>query len=229
MKFQQTTLETCKLVSGTVVVIDVLRAFTTAAYAFSAGAESIFLVSTIDEAFRLKQNYPKALLIGEDMGLPIDGFDYGNSPIPFIGRDLTGLQIIQRTSAGTQGVVRSTNAQVLLASSLCCAGATAEYIRSISPEVVSFVITGYHSDDHGEEDRACADYIESLLKDQVPDSQAFANRVRTSAAARKFLDPADLDYPYLDLDYATAVDQFNFSMLVERQNDQFVMKALPES
>ena len=119
MKFQQATLENCERLSDTVVVVDVLRAFTTAAYAFSAGAESIFLVSSVDEAFRLKQNYPEALLIGEDMGLPIEGFDFGNSPIPFVKQDLTGRRIIQRTSAGTQGIVRSKNAQVLLAASLC--------------------------------------------------------------------------------------------------------------
>jgi 2-phosphosulfolactate phosphatase len=229
MRFQHATLENCEHLSGTVVVIDVLRAFTTAAYAFSAGAENIFLVSTINEAFRLKQDYPEALLMGEERGLPINGFDFGNSPISFVTEDLTGRTIIQRTSAGTQGVVGSKNAQVLLASSLCCATATAQYIRSVSSKVVTFVISGNHSDDHGEEDRACADLIESLLKDQVSDQQVFVKRVRASAAARKFLDPADQDYPYLDLEYATAIDQFNFSMLVERQNDLFVMKAVPQS
>ena len=90
------------------------------------------------------------------------------------------------------------------------------------------MITGYHSDDHGDEDRACADYIESLLKDQALDWQVFVKRVRASAAARKFLDPAERDYPSVDLDYATGVNQFNFAMLVERQNDQFVMKALSQ-
>ena len=131
MKFQHATLENCEQLSGIVVVIDVLRAFTSAAYAFAAGAESILLVSTVEEAFQLKQDYPAALLIGEQDGLPIDGFDFGNSPVPFVMLDLTGRIIIQRTSAGTQGVVRSKNAQVLLATSFCCANVTAQYIRSI--------------------------------------------------------------------------------------------------
>ena len=229
MKFQHATLENCEQLSGTVVVIDVLRAFTTAAYAFSAGAESILLVSTIEEAFQLKQNYPEALLIGEEWGLPIERFDYGNSPIPFVNGDLTGRKIIQRTSAGTQGVVRSKNARVLLASSLCCASATAQYIRSISPKVVTFVITGYHSDDRGEEDRACADYIESLLKGEQTDQREYVNRVRASAAASIFLDPNQVDFPLPDLDYATTVDTFNFAMLVERKNGLFVMRAVPQS
>jgi 2-phosphosulfolactate phosphatase len=117
MKFQQAILKNCEWLTGTVVVIDVLRAFTTAAYAFSVCVDCIFLVSTVDQAFQLKQDYPEALLTGEEEGLPIDGFDFGNSPLPFFNRDFSGRKIIQRTSAGTQGIVRSTNAQVLLASS----------------------------------------------------------------------------------------------------------------
>ena len=38
MKIHYATLESCHDATGTVVVIDVLRAFTTAAYAFAAGA-----------------------------------------------------------------------------------------------------------------------------------------------------------------------------------------------
>ena len=41
MKFNYTSLETCHTASGLVVVIDVLRAFSNAAYAFSRGAKEI--------------------------------------------------------------------------------------------------------------------------------------------------------------------------------------------
>ena len=47
MKFNYTTLETCHTASGLVIVIDVLRAFSNAAYAFSRGAKEIMLVSTV--------------------------------------------------------------------------------------------------------------------------------------------------------------------------------------
>jgi 2-phosphosulfolactate phosphatase len=49
------TLDTCHDARGVVVVVDVLRAFTTAAYAFAGGAEEIFLVSTVEEAFSLRK------------------------------------------------------------------------------------------------------------------------------------------------------------------------------
>ena len=47
MIIQRATLQNCHTATGTVVVIDVLRAFTTAAYAFDAGADDITLVSTV--------------------------------------------------------------------------------------------------------------------------------------------------------------------------------------
>ena len=40
-------------VVGAVVVVDVIRAFSTAAYAFGAGAAEIFLVDTVEEALVL--------------------------------------------------------------------------------------------------------------------------------------------------------------------------------
>jgi len=228
MEFHRATLETCHKVVGTVVVIDVLRAFTTAAYAFAAGASEISLVSTVEQAFTLKQRFPDILLMGEDRGLPIDGFDYGNSPTPFLTENLTGKRIIQRTSAGTQGVVGSINAEILLASSLCCANATAKYIQSCATKVVTFVITGNWSADHGEEDRACADYIEGLLTREKIDQSVIVKRVRESAAARKFLDPNNDDFPLPDLEHALAIDITDFAMVSERAGDELLLKSVAQ-
>lgn len=208
------------------MVIDVLRAFTTAAYAFGAGAGRIALVSTIEEAFALKGGCPEARLMGEEQGLPIAGFDYGNSPSAMVRQDLSGRDMIQRTSAGTQGVVRSKKADVLLAGSLCCAGATARYIQSLAPERVTFVISGYRSSDQGAEDRACADYIECLLKGGKPDWPTTVKSVWGSAAARKFLDPKREEFPLTDLEYALAIDRFDFAMVVERQTDGLWMRSV---
>jgi 2-phosphosulfolactate phosphatase len=64
-----------------VVVIDVLRSFTTAAYAFAAGASTIYPVETIAGAFRLLRRVPDAATTGAvGGGDPIPGFDFGNSP-----------------------------------------------------------------------------------------------------------------------------------------------------
>src|SRR5690606_18367462 len=117
MKISTATLDTCSVHSGLVVVIDVLRAFTTAAYAFHRGASEIILVSTVEEAFALRERFPGSLLMGEVDGIRVPGFDLGNSPAEVEAMDLSGRRLIHRTSAGTQGVVRSVRAKILLAAS----------------------------------------------------------------------------------------------------------------
>src|SRR5208282_5212468 len=95
-----------EVVAECAVIIDVLRAFTTAAFAFSVGAHKIIPVSSPEDAFNLKRQNPDYLLMGEIQGKPIQGFDFGNSPTEIQGLDLKGKTIVQRTSAGTQGIVR---------------------------------------------------------------------------------------------------------------------------
>ena len=118
MKFQYTNLETCHEATGVVVVIDVIRAFTNAAFAFSRGAKEIYPVSTVEEALQFKSQIPNSLACGEVGGLPPDGFDFGNSPTQTNQLDLRGKIIVQRTGAGTQGIVRSLRAETMLAASL---------------------------------------------------------------------------------------------------------------
>jgi hypothetical protein len=60
-------------VDGAVVVIDVIRAFTTAAHAFASGASEIYLVGTVDEALAFKAAHPGTLAMGEAHGLRPDG------------------------------------------------------------------------------------------------------------------------------------------------------------
>lgn len=224
MKFQRMSLETCENATGIVVVIDVLRAFSTTAYSFASGASSIILVSNVEDAFLLKRQFPYALLMGEVNGLPIKGFDYSNSPTELVKQNLAGQQLIQRTSAGTQGVTRSVNAHVLLASSFCCAKATAEFITQLPREDVTFVITGKRPHDLGDEDDACADYIENLIMGKNPDIETYIQRVRESMGGKKFINENEPGFPPSDLEYCAAVDKFNFAMRVERENGLYVMK-----
>ncbi len=81
MKFHYHNLETCHEATGTVVVIDVIRAFTNAAFAFSKGAKEIYPVSTVEEALLFKVQNSEALACGEVGGMPPEGFDFGNSPL----------------------------------------------------------------------------------------------------------------------------------------------------
>ena len=224
MNFHYATNDTCHTADGLVIVIDVLRAFSTAAYAFEAGAESITLVSAVEAALALKQQLPGALVMGEVGGLPPAGFDFGNSPAEIARQNLKGLHLIQRTGAGTQGAVRSVNADRLFAASFVVAKATVQAVQRLNPEKVTFVVTGGSAEG---EDLACAEYLEACLRNRHPEPEPFLSRVRNSAEARR---DARLPSFVRDLAYCTRLDACPFAMPITRADGRLVMRALtPET
>src|SRR5438128_2218040 len=91
-------------ITGVAVVIDVFRAFTTAAWAFHLGVDRIVLTDDLEEALALKARIPGALALKDREPLP--GFDLDNSPVHLRQRrDLAGRTLVQRTTAGTTGAV----------------------------------------------------------------------------------------------------------------------------
>ena len=70
-------LEGAARARGTVIIIDVFRAFTTAAVAFSRGASHIYLVSEVEEALDLRRRGIAQLCMGEVGGVKPDGFNFG--------------------------------------------------------------------------------------------------------------------------------------------------------
>lgn len=150
--------------------------------------------------------------MGEVNALPVDGFDLPNSPSAIAATDLRGRQLIHRTTAGTQGACRALAAEQLFAASLVVARATAAAVAALDPAVVTFVETGRRADNDGDEDVACADFLEGLLNGAPPDSDEIQNRVRGSRAGRRFADPAQPEFPAADLDHALEIDRFDFAM-----------------
>src|SRR5574343_460914 len=93
--------------NDTVVVIDVLRSFTTAAVALSRGASAIYPVEGVAAAAALAEMTPGALLVGAVAGGdPAPGFTFGNSPAALLSADLAGRPIVLSTAAGVRGLQR---------------------------------------------------------------------------------------------------------------------------
>ena len=219
-------LSNCSSAKGLVVSIDVLRAFTTAAYMFNAGVKEIILVSSVNEAFDLRNEMPDCLVSGEVNGIQVQGFDLSNSPSEILEKDLAGKRIIQRTTAGTQGVVLATKADTILTSAFCNLSATARYIEQLSPPKITLVQTGlFPSEGWGDEDVACADALEAKLLGHEVDWALMNQRVRASHSGHHY-DGKNDAFPPIDLDLAMRIDCFDFAMLVERKNDLFVMHPL---
>jgi 2-phosphosulfolactate phosphatase len=228
MRILRSDLPHCPELHGAVVVIDVLRSFTTIAYAFAGGAREVVPVASVEAALRLREADPEALAVGAvGGGARAPGLDMGNSPSQIAMLDLTGRRIIQYTAGGTRGLVACDGAAVLLAASLVCARATAEYLRRLQPPSVTLVVTGVWSDRDGDEDHACADLIEDILRGGDPPRSPYAARVRRSDFGRRFSAGVSPDLPPADLDYAADIDRFDFAMPMNRLRDGLLIRPVP--
>lgn len=218
-------IEACPLVTGAVVIIDVLRSFTTAAYAFAANARAIYPAATIAAARALRAILPAALTMGAAPGgTPIPDFDLSNCPSALIGRDLSGYDIIHCTGAGVRAIVAARSADALFAASLACARATARSLLDLAPGRVTLVVTGQWMDRDGDEDHACADYLEALLRGNDPDPDPFSSRVRASDFGRRYGDPRYPHLPASDLACCAAADRWDFSMRVSTLDGRLVIR-----
>jgi len=217
MKIEKLKLnEGSKLAQGTTVIIDVFRAFSVACYLVANGAERIYPVGSIEEAYRLKALNPDFILIGERHEKICEGFDFGNSPTHIFGVDFRGKTIIHTTSSGTQGISNATNASEILTGSFVNAKAIARYLRLQKPEVVSLVSMGYEGIRPSQEDDFCADYIENELLGLDTDIESMVEILRTGDGAR-LLDPRNHAHsPATDFDLCLDRDKFNFVLVVKK-------------
>lgn len=85
------------------VVVDVLRASTTIAALFDAGARRLTATARIAHA-RALARAPGALLFGEVGGLPPKGFDHGNSPVEAAAAPVRGRDVVLFTTNGTRAL-----------------------------------------------------------------------------------------------------------------------------
>lgn len=210
----------------TVVVIDVLRSFTTMAVALARGATAIYPVKDPVDAEGLISSLNNAITVGAiGGGDPAPGFAYGNSPSALMQVDLEGNTVVLSTAAGIQGLYRFRNTPRLYAASLVCARATATSILASGAENICFVITGEWTDRDGDEDIACADYIEALLRGNSVSSDQFSERVRNSDFGRRFSTGAWPNLPNADLEIAAQADRFGFAMPVRCEGTRLVVCA----
>src|SRR5205807_8849186 len=91
-------------------------------------------------------------------------FDFGNSPFQISTIDFRGQTIIQRTSAGTQGIVAANRTERLYAASLVAAEATTRALLSGSPDQVSVVAMGDNGIKRTDEDELCAIHLRNRLE-----------------------------------------------------------------
>lgn len=220
-------LEGARTAAGTAVIIDVFRAFTCAPLLFALGIQKLILVSTPQEAFALKAKNSRLVLIGEVGGIPIDGFDLGNSPSEILKRGasfFTGKTIVQRTSSGVQGVLIALDvADEVLPASYALAKSTARYILSKQPSRVSLVAMGWELKHVAPEDEWCARYISHLLGVNDYDHNTALAEILFHKTTRKFFNPDQPHFPPEDPIMCLQLNVYNFVLRAERDGDGVVV------
>ncbi|WP_326656510.1 2-phosphosulfolactate phosphatase [Streptomyces sp. NBC_00385] len=207
-------------VPAVAVVVDVMRAYTVAAWAFARGAEKIVLAGSLDEALALKAQHPDWIALKD--GPPAPGFDAVNSPGLLRSADLGGRTVVQKTTAGTVGALAVKDARLVLCAGFVVAEATARLLRARGSDRVTFVVTG--EDGQADEDLACAQYIAGRADGTATDAAEFLRRGAASRAATELTDGVRQGVHPDDVELCLELDRFPFAMVATSEGSLMVLR-----
>lgn len=202
------------------VVVDVMRAFTVAAWAFAQGAEKIVLAESLDEALALKARHPDWVALKDGALAP--GFDTVNSPGLLRSVDLGGRTVVQKTTAGTVGALAVKDASLVLCAGFVVAEATARLLRTHEGDSVTFVVTG--EDGQADEDLACAQYIARRATGAGTSAGEFLRRAEESRAATELAEGVRKGVHPDDVALCLELDRFPFAMVATVEDSLMVLR-----
>ncbi|MFG2752008.1 2-phosphosulfolactate phosphatase [Streptomyces xanthophaeus] len=207
-------------VPSVAVVVDVMRAFTVAAWAFGQGAERIVLAGSLDEALALKARHPDWVALKDGPAAP--GFDTVNSPGLLRSMDLSGRTVVQKTTAGTVGALAVKDAPLVLCAGFVVAEATARLLRTRRSGSVTFVVTGEGG--QADEDLACAQYIARRVTEADTDPAEFLRRAAESRAASELAQGVRQGVHPDDVALCLEIDRFPFAMVATSEGPLMVLR-----
>lgn len=155
-----------------VVVIDVLRAATTAAWALANGARMLIPFESVEEAAQRAKTMDQesVRLGGERRMVRVDGFDFGNSPAEYTPAMVSGRTIVFTTSNGTTALTAAHGARVCLFAAFVNAQASIDAACKASDGVTDIVIVCAGTDRHlALEDAVCAGRLVRGVRAAFPD------------------------------------------------------------
>tara|TARA_Y100001968_G_C19407080_1_gene744265 strand:- start:424 stop:1155 length:732 start_codon:yes stop_codon:yes gene_type:complete len=166
------------------VVIDVLRATTTIAWALENGAEAVRTFTDLDELKSEALKWPESrrLLIGERGGKRLDGFDLGNSPLGVSPENVIGKRLFMSTTNGTKSLKRVREAKSLFTMAFPNRSAIGERLLIDQPESVFIVGSGWEGS-YSLEDSLAAGALASFLLEQKSNLVKVINDELNSALA----------------------------------------------
>ncbi|HUS66575.1 MAG TPA: 2-phosphosulfolactate phosphatase [Kofleriaceae bacterium] len=192
------------------VVIDVLRATTTAVALFDRGVTTVRVVATPDELRGLPpppdgQRYQVFSELDASGDAGFDRCD--NSPARALDLDLAGRLPVLVTTNGTRAIAAAVErASVVLVGTFCNLTATARHLLASGRAVTLLAAGDFAGRDVRTEDERCADAFEATLRGGAPDLARLLAACRDDARLqRRLARTPDLAH---DVDIAFDVDRF---------------------
>ena len=150
------------------IAIDVLRATTTIAAAFNAGAEAIQVFSDLDTLLKTSEDWPveKRIRAGERGGQRVDGFDLGNSPLDHQPATTSGKRLFMSTTNGTRCLERIQEAPTVLTAALTTRQAVVNHLSEHHYGHIWLVGSGWEGD-YSLEDTVCAGAILESIRSKT--------------------------------------------------------------
>ncbi len=211
---------------GSVVIIDVFRAFTTAAVALSRGAQQVIMVDSLEEALALRETGVADACVGERKGAKPLGFDFGNSPAELSRAEVSGKTLVLTTTNGTAGLNAARSAKRLYAGALVTAEATVQALLADAPQLVTLVAMGREGRAHADEDELCALYLRSRLEGRRPDADALRKVIAGMAPPPNPKLVASGDYDPQDREIALRIGSIPFALNVVTEGGRLVARRL---
>lgn len=151
------------------VVIDVLRATTTMAWALENGAEAIQAFANLEDLKTSAAAWPaeRRLTAGERGGARVEGFDLGNSPLGVTPELVAGKRIFMSTTNGTRSLDRVRDLPLLLTACLPNRAAVAQRLIDRGVENVWIVGSGWEGA-YSLEDSLAAGAVGAALIELAP-------------------------------------------------------------
>lgn len=169
----------------TVVVVDVIRATTTAVTAAATGRRC-FPVPTVESALELAAKLEDPLLAGETSGIQPAGFEMDNSPAQLVSRTDKHRPLVLVSSSGTRVIHQAAGADAVYLGCYRNYSALADHLATHHPRIA--IIGAGSKGEFREEDQICCAWIAARLLDS---GYKAASRPSATVVARWRDAPAD--------------------------------------
>ncbi len=177
-----------------VVIIDILRATSAICTAFHNGAEKIIPVATVEEAMEYKKN---GYLTGAERdAVPLNGFDFGNSPFSYMGENVKGKTIAITTTNGTQAIHAAKDAYKIVIGSFLNLSALTQWLINEKRDIL-LLCSGWKNKFNLEDALFAGAVTESIL------SATSNYKLGDASLALKYLYAMAKDNPYKFLNYSS--------------------------